>query len=87
MGNGTSKMVKSKSGGEYSSIGKIIDSVERREVLDICILSRNGGNQVLSLISAIGQFIKISANLSELSSVSTSSSANSFFAHERNSTL
>lgn len=47
MGNGTSKMVKSKSGGEYSSIGKIVESVERREVLDIWILSRNGGNQVL----------------------------------------
>lgn len=34
MGNGTSRMVKSRSGGEYSSIGKSVESVERRAVLD-----------------------------------------------------
>lgn len=47
MGNGTSNIVNSKSGGEYSSIGNMVESVDRREVCADIVRLRSSSSSAL----------------------------------------
>jgi len=50
MGNGTSNIVNSKSGGEYSSIGNMVESVDRREVCADIVRLRSSSSSALGML-------------------------------------